>query len=847
MMQGFYTNVPSGYGNPWWWDHLAEQASTFAQNGIGAVWIPPSIKGASGGYSTGYDPFDDYDLGDKNQKGSIPTHYGNREQLERACAMLRANGIDIYQDMVENHRDGDDGSYNFAYVDAYGNATGGRFGKGQYDFHPNVAQDPDVPDGNGEFAFGRDLAPINGAKTNIGGTQQVWVDYNLKQAGDWITKALDLQGYRFDYVRGISWDWLGSFLGYGAMSGKFAVAENWTDNVGDLNYWITTDMGGRSHAFDFPLHDGYLVPMCNNPGSFDMSTLDHAGLVGVDPDAAVTFVENHDTDGNNPITQNKLMAYAYILTSEGYPCVFYRDWSKDNGCYGAGMQAPIDNLIWIHEKLAAGSTQQRWKNNQIFAYERLGAQHLLVGLNDDTGASHQITCATGFGANVTLHDFTGHAADATTDGSGNVTITIPVNNSGAGYVCYAPNGNYGSITPTPHTTTQEYAGAQDLDIKPADNTQQVTISRTYAAAGQMISGALYFDTAAWTSSTNIVLEVDDPSGAVLSARTYTTATAQGTALSGAASMPGFYTWKIRSNSTPVSNAKPNYWLRVTYAAPSKFPVLPVITSISPNTIRVGSNPTGISVTGTGFDPTSIVNWNGTPLRTVYASSTLLKASVPAANLAQSSTGSVTVVTPSPGGGASAVKPVKVTPFVASFVINPTVVPGGKSSTGTVTLTSAAPAGGSVVTLVSGWRTYAAMPNTVTVPAGTKTATFTVTTAPTASTLSIPLKAELGTAPSTTITVNANILKSFTLSPSSVKGGTKSTATITLTSAAAQDTTVALKSTWTAMASMPASVVIPKGATFVNFSVNTHTVTSPIAVSLISAVDIVKTTTITINP
>src|SRR5438105_9546348 len=76
MLQGFYTNVPSGYGSPWWWDHLAEQANTFAQDGFSAVWIPPSLKGSSGGYSTGYDPFDDYDLGDKNQKGSVPTHYG---------------------------------------------------------------------------------------------------------------------------------------------------------------------------------------------------------------------------------------------------------------------------------------------------------------------------------------------------------------------------------------------------------------------------------------------------------------------------------------------------------------------------------------------------------------------------------------------------------------------------------------------------------------------------------------------------------------------------------------------------------------------------------------------------
>ena len=45
------------------------------------------------------------------------------------------------------------------------------------------------------------------------------------------------------------------------------------------------------------------------------------------PLQAVTFVENHDTDTRpelQPVIANKMLAYAYILTAEGYPCVFYR-------------------------------------------------------------------------------------------------------------------------------------------------------------------------------------------------------------------------------------------------------------------------------------------------------------------------------------------------------------------------------------------------------------------------------------------------------------------------------------------------------------------------------------------
>jgi hypothetical protein len=59
-----------------------------------------------------------------------------REQWERGVAMMRANGIDVYVDMVENQRDGDDGHFHFEYVDAYGKPGGGRFPKGPLDFHP---------------------------------------------------------------------------------------------------------------------------------------------------------------------------------------------------------------------------------------------------------------------------------------------------------------------------------------------------------------------------------------------------------------------------------------------------------------------------------------------------------------------------------------------------------------------------------------------------------------------------------------------------------------------------------------------------------------------------------------
>ena len=587
MMQGFYYNVPSpGAGNagtPWWWDHIAAQANALKQSGFSAIWLPPCRKGAAGGYSVGYDPYDDYDLGSKNQRGTLPTRYGTREQLERCVAMLRANGLDVYMDVVDNHRDGDSGNYTYQYVDAYGNYPGGRFEKHTADFHPGVAQDPNVFLGTGEDfnAFGRDLAPINGARPT--GASQSWVYTNLMQSGDWMTKALDIQGYRLDDVKGQSTDFVYNWLNYGAMAGRFAVGEFFDGNNDLVEAWLnnpgppsnTYGMAGRASAFDFSLRFT-LQSMCNNPPGFDMSTLDHAGLIGRDPAHAVSFVENQDTDRTSPITQNKAMAYAYILTSEGYPCVFYRDYSTDAGSYG--LKSVIDNLVWIHEKLAGGTTQQRWKDHDVFCYERQAYPNLLTGLNNNGSTARTITVQTGFGNNVPLHDYTGHAGDVYTSGSGSVTLTIPANVSGAGYVCYSRAGITGGFSTAGYSVTQEYAGAQDLDIKPADSAALNQVCRVYALAGQPITGTLNYDVTNWNATTAIYVELDSPASSIMATRTFFRATPQGSALTATPAVSGWHTFKIRAYYPTAKNLKPAFWLRATYTAPQTPATTPFVTS-----------------------------------------------------------------------------------------------------------------------------------------------------------------------------------------------------------------------------------------------------------------------------
>ena len=576
LLQGFFKLPPNNAlpspadGKPgvsWWWDNLAAQAQALSMAGFSAIWLPPVLKTASGATpgADGYGVFDDYDIGSRRQKGSGPTRYGSREQLQRCVATLRANGFDVYLDMVEHQRDGDTTPFTFRYPGADGTPSVGRFPKDPSNFLPQVPRDPNLggPVAD-DFPFGREFAPINAKPPR-------YVFDNLVDAADWQTRALDVQGYRVDDVKGLSTDFLLPFLNSKSMAGKFAVGEFFDGNQLLVNQWIFNPKGmaGRPSAFDFPLKF-LLNGMCNNPGRFNMADLDHAGLVGISPLNAVTFVENHDTDlePTQSIRINKLLGYAYILTSEGYPAVFYKDYSTDAGCYG--LKPQIDNLVWIHEVLASGSTQQRWKDFDVFAYERMGGAHLLVVLNNDPAGPRTIHVDTGFGTNVSLHDYTGNAADVSTDGTGAVTLTVPANVNGRGYVCYSIQGQDRVVTPASHSVTQDLEGAADLDILPCLDGRVVTAGRIWCAAGSTIQATLSVDRSGWAAASKVdfaLLAPDETQKAIV---TVTAASPVQSRLQATAGAAGFYKLQVTAAGLPANKPEATYKISATYTAPKLF-------------------------------------------------------------------------------------------------------------------------------------------------------------------------------------------------------------------------------------------------------------------------------------
>jgi alpha-amylase len=105
MMQAFYWDCPREENLEYqWWNALRVQIPALAEVGFSALWLPPVHKAANlNGTSMGYDPYDYYDLGDYDQKGSIPTWFGSKQDLLELITAAHQYNMSVLADMVINH------------------------------------------------------------------------------------------------------------------------------------------------------------------------------------------------------------------------------------------------------------------------------------------------------------------------------------------------------------------------------------------------------------------------------------------------------------------------------------------------------------------------------------------------------------------------------------------------------------------------------------------------------------------------------------------------------------------------------------------------------------------------
>jgi alpha-amylase len=353
MMEAFYWNCPTEEkvaGK--WWSTITSKLSGLKQVGFTALWLPPVSKAAGTG-SMGYDPYDYYDLGEFNQKGGVATLFGDKQDLLKLVAAAHAKPyIQLYADLVLNHNSGAD-SQEVNPIDGKTRWTkftpaSKVFGRDCSDFHPCAYESWDGYQQCGEMP---DLCHRN---------PRVYEE--LLKYAKWLVEKVGFDGFRYDMVKGYGPWFIGAIQEYryklganGSYFKPFGVGEYW-DSDAPISAWLAQaniENDNPVSAFDFPLRDR-LKNLCDTYG-YDLRDLAAPGVLYKDcPIQAVTFVENHDVaephDNPNPIVNNKMLAYAFILTHEGYPCVFWKDYFN-YGLAQVGYQSGIAALVGVHENL----------------------------------------------------------------------------------------------------------------------------------------------------------------------------------------------------------------------------------------------------------------------------------------------------------------------------------------------------------------------------------------------------------------------------------------------------------------------------------------------------------------
>jgi hypothetical protein len=118
-------------------------------------------------------------------------------------------------------------------------------------------------------------------------------------------------------------------------------------------------------------------------------------------------------------------------------------------------------------------------------------------------------------------------------------------------------------------------------------------------------------------------------------------------------------------------------------------VVPTITALSPNAIVTGSSASAVTVTGTNFVSSTVVQVNGSARVTTYVSATQVSVALTAADFATAANLNLVAVNPAPGGGSSAAATLTVAnspnPMPSLVNLSPYQVPEGRTTPTTVTV------------------------------------------------------------------------------------------------------------------------------------------------------------------
>jgi alpha-amylase len=386
------------------WDEVAARASDLAAAGVTALWLPPAYKGTGGSRDVGYGVYDMYDLGEFEQKGSRRTKYGTREQYLAAVKAAQRAGMQVYADVVLNHRMGGDAAeparatpypqddrlrprsglreircYTHFHFPGRSKAHSAfewhwrHFDAVDYDeLDPGAVNTVNLLEGK---SFDDQVALERGNYAYLMGCdldfQSEEVRNEVMAWGKWYLDTTGVDGFRLDAVKHIAaWffpQWLDAMERHAGRD-LFVVGEYWTPDLASL-HWYLDALGGRLHVFGVPLHYAFHYAS-RGGGHYDMRRIIEGTLLRQRSTQVVSFVDNHDSQPLQALESTvepwfKPLAYAMILLrQEGYPCLFYPDYYgaeyEDQGRDGKRHRVVLPSHRWLIDKFLHARRRYAW-------------------------------------------------------------------------------------------------------------------------------------------------------------------------------------------------------------------------------------------------------------------------------------------------------------------------------------------------------------------------------------------------------------------------------------------------------------------------------------------------------
>ncbi|MDO4594007.1 MAG: alpha-amylase [Tissierellia bacterium] len=408
MMQAFEWETDAS-GN--FYKKLIDDAKELKEKGFDALWLPPMCKGGSD-MDVGYGIYDLWDLGEFDQKGTVRTKYGTKDELLKAIKSLQENGIKVYADIVLNHKANADFAETFKATMVDQNDRNKDIGKAHdikawtgFDFknrnkkysdmvwhyyHFSGVDYDDLTKTSAIFRIMGDGKYWNKGVSNENGNYDYLMNADIDHSHpevreeifkwiDWFLDTTNVDGIRYDALKHIDFNFIKDLSKHilEKRENFYMIGEYWLDDENSMGEYLK-DTDWTIDLFDVPLHFNF-KEASENGNNYDMRQIFDNTLMKERPLNCVTFVDNHDSQPGQALESFikdwfKEIAYAIILfRKDGYPCIFAGDY------YGIGGENPIDgkkemldNMISVRKEYAYGQQDDYFDHPQVVGWVRRG-------------------------------------------------------------------------------------------------------------------------------------------------------------------------------------------------------------------------------------------------------------------------------------------------------------------------------------------------------------------------------------------------------------------------------------------------------------------------------------------